>query len=147
MNGANTIFGIYDPDEDVFGATPSLSHPLFLTPRSRSSRPERHRVAEYLAWRRTGAPYVGTGIKAYTQHPSLSAFRHFVDTAQALPAGAKFDVTDCYMSMEFEVSNIRGQPLNFTAGTTNKLIWAIHEVTRDAPPHALARARACEWRS
>lgn len=74
-----------------------------------------------------GAPYVGTGVKAYTIHPSLSAFRHWDETAEELPAGAKMEVTDCFMSMEVSVANIHGQGLNFTASTTNKMIWAIHE--------------------
>eukprot|EP00961_Rhodomonas_salina_P126909 1710534-Rhodomonas_salina.4 len=38
-----------------------------------------------------GAPYVGTGVKAYTIHPSLSAFRHWDETAEELPAGAKME--------------------------------------------------------
>jgi len=74
-----------------------------------------------------GAPFVGTSVAAYTIHHDLSAFRHWVDTAERLPAGAAMEVSDCYASVEFEVAAIHGQALNFTAGTTNDLVWAIHE--------------------
>ena len=101
MNGARTVMGIYDPDENAHGGEKWLN-------------------------------FVGTGVKELKIHDTLSAFRHWKDSAPTTPGliDSSMDVNPgCGSSMYFKTKTIHGIDLNMTKCSPNNFIWAIHTST------------------
>lgn len=76
--------------------------------------------------------FVGTGVKELKIHDTLSAFRHWKDSAPNTPGliDSSMDVNPgCGSAMYFKTKTIHGIDLNMTKCSPNKFIWAIHTST------------------
>ena len=76
--------------------------------------------------------FVGTGVKELKIHDTLSAFRHWKDSAPTTPGliDSSMDVNPgCGSSMYFKTKTIHGIDLNMTKCSPNNFIWAIHTST------------------